>query len=185
MLPMKPNRRDVLKSIGCGIAASLLNAGQALACKALFSCPAPDIADKSNPSFDIFYRLSQWVTCREELDLDIARKFYDVLQNEPWGKEHISRTYLKIREAAETRKGETNVPQLMQDKTLDETETWFVSHLLTTYYLGVYYHEEREDTRLFYEEALMHDAIEGLAPIRLSGSTPFGEWNGKPPGVTE
>ena len=180
---MKLYRRDFLIKMGTGILAGLFTSTQAHAFQALFKSTAPEIQDKNNPSFDIFYRLCQWVTYRENLDKEIAKKVYDIFLVEPWGKHHISSTYTTLKKAIEKDKDKTDIAALLKDKKIKDGEAWFISHLMVTWYLGVYYHEKMPDQRIMYEEALMHEAIEGIAPIRLVGSTPYGDWYDIPKGI--
>ena len=43
-------------------------------------------------------------------------------------------------------------------------ERWFVSHLVSIWYLGVYYHEQRSIQRITSDGALMYEAVRGLLP---------------------
>ena len=91
--------------------------------------------------------------------------------NEPWGAEHISGAYRKLRQ-------QPNESATVEK--LTEGEGWFVSHLLTTWYLGVYYHEKRPTQRVTYEHALMFDAVKDWLPIPLLESTGPGNWQKSP-----
>ena len=61
-------------------------------------------------------------------------------------------------------------------------QAWFTSHLLSTWYLGIYYHEQRPTRRVAYETALMFDAIRGRLPIPFVEATGFGVWS-EPPDI--
>jgi hypothetical protein len=162
---MNINRRKVILSMGSGLAVLLLSSGKALSAATLFSGPYPDVSDVDNPSFEVFYRLSQWVTCEEKLDLDIAKKLYKIFQKEPWGKQHISRSYLALKAALSTTKDKTLIPTLIRDKALGEGESWFVSHLLITWYLGAYYHESTGPIRVTHDGALMWGAVNDITAV--------------------
>lgn len=170
---------------GYGIALALLNAGlragTALALdKSTFAglpgTPAPD-----NPSFDVFYHLSRMLTCRDKLDDAVARKMFALFQEEPWGKQHISRCYTKIKTALQDRADRVTMPDLISEAIFDEGEAWFAGHLLMTWYLGAYYHERTEPIRVTWEGALMWDAVDDITGIPgVSGGEPD-FWAGTPP----
>jgi Membrane bound FAD containing D-sorbitol dehydrogenase len=128
------------------------------------------------PEFDEFLALSQIVLMRSNLDKAGARKLYDVFVEEPWGPKHIGHAYAVLRrELAQTRRHGGAVGPLSLSR-LEDGERWFVKHLLTTWYLGVYYHAERPTQRLLYDEALMFDAIRGVIPVPFLEATGFGAW---------
>ena len=166
--------------VGAGLALMLLTSGQATAATVLLQKPLPDVPDPDNPSFEVFHRLSLWVTCRGELDEELSHRVYKIFQEEPWGKQHISRSFLGLKEALTTASPQATIPQLIRDKVLGEGETWFVSHLLMTWYLGVYYHERTEPLRVTHTGALMWDAIEDITgvPGLTGGETGF--WAARP-----
>ncbi len=162
-----------MQSLGYGMAMSLLGSAAANACNILAPQALPVLEAEDNPSFEVFLRLSQWVTCRPELDENVARAHFKVFQNEPWGKEHISRCFLKVKAAVETNAVQVSVPKMLKDEAFDGGEAWFIGHLLTTWYLGAYYHERTEPIRVTYEGALMWDAVADIAGIPgISGGEP-------------
>jgi hypothetical protein len=67
---------------------------------------------------------------------------------------------------------------------LDDGEKWFINHLLTTWYLGIYYHEQRPMQLISREKALIFDAARGAIPIPLFEATGFGAWV-DPPDIKE
>ena len=182
---MTLHRRDMLIQMGSGILLSLFTTTDALAFRALFNTSEfPELPDQNNPSFDVFYRLSQWLTYREELDRDVAQRMFKVFQDEPWGKQHISRVYTKLKTAIQNSKDKTDISALITDKYFDDGESWFLSHLIYTWYIGIYYHDERPVQRITYEDALMFEAAGDWLPVPFLDHTPFGEWS-KPPESTE
>lgn len=106
---------------------------------------------------------------QDNLDGDTARRLYDVFMKEPWGVEHMTGLYAKLQSALAGKKQE-----------LTEGEKWFSGHLLTTWYLGVYYHESSPPLRLAYDTALMFRAGDGVIPVPLVESVSYGDWAKKP-----
>jgi hypothetical protein len=133
------------------------------------------LADKA--SLEVFRVLSNVITLQDDLDPDATKRMYEVFSAEPWGPEHMLRVYNKIRAAL----GDKMRPA-MKDKSwqFDEGEKWFAGHVLTTWYLGIYYHNERPTQRVTYEHALMFRSLRGIIPIPLFENTPFGEWANPP-----
>lgn len=177
------NRRETVAAIAAGILTELLAPG-GRAAAAAEDMPAmlaelPRIDDPENPSFDVFYRLSQWVTCRPDLSREDSRILYPVFMKEPWGTKHISTAFAEIRDALTGRTPPPALPEIITSGALGEGEAWFVKHLLTTWYLGIYYHETG-DRRLLYEGALMFEAIADTHPIPGFSDREYGFWAEKP-----
>ena len=144
------------------------------------SLPAWD----EKPSLETFRALSTLVTLHDDLDEDACADMHKVFLDEPWGAEHIVRLYRKIRQALEKGVTREKSPGMKDaDWKLDDAEKWFAEHLLTTWYLGIYYHQERPTRRITYENALMFAAIEGVLPIPLIEPVGFGNWSEPPPGA--
>ncbi|MEX2128375.1 MAG: sugar dehydrogenase complex small subunit [Xanthobacteraceae bacterium] len=136
------------------------------------------------PSYEVFLALSQIVLMREKLDEEIARRLFAVFSNEPWGLKHIGHAYAVLRdELAHTGTAERAAPISLAR--LGDGERWFVGHLVTTWYLGVYYHEERPTQRITYAGALMFDAVEGLLPVTYFESVGYGSWVEPPAAARE
>lgn len=135
-------------------------------------------------TFGEFFALSQIVLLRSELNERGARRLYEVFLEEPWAGKHIGHAYKLLRE--ELIKHYRNVGDRgpVDFSRLETGERWFVDHLVTTWYLGVYYHQERPTRRILYEEALMFDAIRGTMPIPFLESTGFGAW-AEPPSTDD
>lgn len=119
------------------------------------------------------------VTCHDDLDRSVSDRLYPVFMEEPWGPKHIATAYAVIH-AAVPPDGLTCEP--VHRVSLDTGEAWFVEHLVTTWYLGVYYHAERPTRRLLYEEALMFGPVADLLPIPLIEAVPYGDWSVPPAG---
>jgi len=144
----------------------------------------PESSYFGTPSYDVFLALSKLVTCRETLNEDVARKMYPLFLDEPWGPEHIRSTYMALRSAVLAQAAKREMPELVEGASLREAERWFVSHLLATWYLGIYNHHERPTQRITYEGALMYDALQGAIPVWFSGERTPGYWT-EPPNATE
>ena len=124
------------------------------------------IKDALKPSLEVFAALCSMVTLHDKLDPTALAHMYALFMDEPWAPEHISHTYLKL--AAKL----NNAPA----EPFDEGEAWFISHLLTTWYLGIYYHEQRPTQRVLYEKALMFEAVKDIVPVPLVDATGFAGW---------
>jgi|SRR5688572_14398444 hypothetical protein len=142
----------------------------------------PPVGNPFSPSYEVFLALSQIMVLRTKLDEEIARKLFAVFSDEPWGPKHIGHAYAVLRsELAQAGAGSGTTPVSVSG--LGEGERWFVSHLVTTWYLGVYYHEQRPTQRITYAGALMFDAVRGLLPITYFESVGYGKWINPPDGV--
>jgi hypothetical protein len=132
------------------------------------------------PSFDEFLALSQIVLVRSQLSTDAARRLHKVFLEEPWGPKHIGHAYAILRDELVShyrtpgQRGEISLSRL------EAGERWFIGHLLTTWYLGIYYHEQRPTQRLLYRDALMFDVIRGTLPIPFLENVGFGAWSDPP-----
>ena len=179
-MSIRLDRREMLIGLGRSIAAALLAPAGASAVLAgetedLLKLPVPRLDDPDNPPFAVFHRLCQWVTCRRDLDEAKVRTLYPIFRSEPWAAKHISTAYADLGKALERNGPNTSVPQLIAEGALDGPEEWFVSHLLTTWYLGVYYYEGVE-FRVFYEDALMFEAISDFRPVPGLSNWDYGYW---------
>jgi len=138
--------------------------------------PGPD----DDPSLEVFLALSKLICLRTSLDMPTAERMYALFMDEPWGPHHIRSSYRQILRLA-GRPPYTTPPaggEMLAG--LGEGQAWFASHVLTTWYLGIYYHQERETRRVAYETALMYEAVRGLQPIPLVQATGFGAWTRLP-----
>ena len=140
----------------------------------------PDSSHIGPPSYDQFLALSKIVTVKETLDDEVARKMFKVFMDEPWGPEHIKSTYRALHASTLASAGNQDMPELLEGVKLTKGERWFVSHMLTTWYLGVYYHEDRSDQRITYEGALMYEALQGAMFPWFTGERTPGYWTETP-----
>jgi hypothetical protein len=181
---MDRNRRALVLGITDAILGAALGSPatrSALAAETahVLAQPLPALTDRARPSFDVFLALSRLVTCRARLDPAAARKMYPVFMEEPWGPKHIATAYEGLRKALARAPGPCSAPELIGAGALGKGERWFCAHLLTTWYLGIYYHE-RKTVRLLYDDALMWESVRGLTTIPGLTGGPPGYWT-KPP----
>jgi hypothetical protein len=115
------------------------------------------------PSFDDFLVLSRALLKRDQLDLPVARKIYDTILAEPWGPQHIA-TLLHT------------VQSKPANGDLTPDEKWFASHVLTTWYTGIYFYEHRDEQRMSFAVALMYDAVRTVMPTPFSASSGYAAW---------
>jgi hypothetical protein len=133
------------------------------------------------PTLEVFTEVSKLVTLRDALDAETCKRMYAVFLDEPWGPEHILRLYEKISAALKHGVDKRKRPSLKAAAwDFDDGEKWFASHLLTTWYLGVYYHEERPTQRVAYETALMFEPTRGLLPVPFVDALGYGAWQERP-----
>jgi hypothetical protein len=185
LMHIRVSRRQlaaVLTLTACGGAAAFLSIRPD---RTHFTLTLPPAGDPNNPTLEIFEALCRLVLAREHLDITLTQRMYEVFADEPWGRKHIGHAYAALREAIareawSPRSGDT--PPLAR---LDPGERWFVSHLVTTWYLGIYYHEQRPTQRITHDGALMYTALKDLAPVPYVEGYGFGRWADPPPPVSE
>jgi hypothetical protein len=136
-----------------------------------FKNSALTVADTNHPSLEIFVALSAIITLRDNLDKESTERMYAVFMDEPWGPQHIASVYTKMQQ---------KLDNPSQESIFTEGEAWFTSHLLTTWYLGIYYHAQRPTQRVLYEHALMFDALRSSHPVPYIDATGFGNWTQPP-----
>ncbi len=141
--------------------------------------PAAGSADHP-PSFEVFLALSQLVTQRQLLDEATARRMYPLFLDEPWGAHHIYTTYTQLLALLITPAELPRHAHPALAGKLGTGQAWFASHLLTTWYLGIYYHERTAPVRVAHSEALMYDLVHPYIPRRFDEGGVFGAW-GDPP----
>jgi hypothetical protein len=171
------SRRTILKTLlalGAGGVSLVYRDTLAAADNRRIALPA---GGAKEATLEVFTALSAIVTLHDDLDSDAAARMHKIFMDEPWGPDHIVRSYNKLRAALGNKSRAVLTEPSWQ---LDEGERWFVGHLLTTWYLGIYYHNERPTQRVTYEHALMFAPVRGVIPIPFFENTPFGEWADPP-----
>ena len=173
-------RRQIVKSlIALGVGGTLLWYWESL--------PGDDhdtitvIGGDGKPTLEIFAFLSTIVTLRDDLNPVMMKRMYDIFLDEPWGADHMLRCYRKIAKAL-PRKGSAAKRLPLQNSSwqFDKGEKWFLSHLLRTWYTGIYSNEERPSQTVSYEHALMFAVTKGCVPIPFLDATGFGKWASPP-----
>jgi hypothetical protein len=96
--------------------------------------------------------------------------------DEPWGKEHIVSCYKKLLVLLDTsRLVYPPYTDQVREK-LSASEKWFISHLLTTWFVGVYYHESTPAKRILYQQALMFQSLQNDYPTPFIEKVGYGGW---------
>lgn len=139
---------------------------------------APAVAD----DLDTFIRLCVIVTGVERLDRETAARILELIRAEPWGKEHLAQIGAKLLPSGKplppTRE------KLLNPERFNEGERWFIGHLLTTWFTGIYYHQQGNHV-VTYRNALMHVALEDVRPVPGHCNGTFGFWSAPPAGVVQ
>jgi hypothetical protein len=138
----------------------------------------PAIAVPDRPTVQEFLNLSEILTGVGDLDPDTARRIYALIMAEPYGPQHVSRVYERIRAAIAGDPGKTR-EQILDPKAFGSGERWFIGHLLVTWYTGVYYHAVG-NRRVAFEAALMHRALADMRPPPTSCGDAPGYWAAPP-----
>jgi hypothetical protein len=133
-------------------------------------------------TMEVFSALSAIVTLRDNLDAETTKRMYKVFMDEPWGPDHILRLHKKLSDVIASGLDPKELSLKDGKWQLDDGEKWFASHLLATWYLGVYYHEKRPTQRIAYETALMFDTTRGIIPVPFVDAAGYGAWIGVPEG---
>lgn len=179
---LNPSRRKLLGILlRSGVAVLTAHTGQqATAGAHVLPHALPDPAGHEPGAYPIFLALSYLVTLRPQLDEALARRMHPLFLDEPWGAHHIQSTYAQLLALL------ANDPPLASHPhhALGSGQAWFARHLLTTWYLGVYYHERMPPQRIVHAEALMFDAAQPGYPLPFINGTGFSEWRTPPPGRT-
>lgn len=139
----------------------------------------PPAERSTTPSFETFLALSRIVLIKADLDEAAARKMYDLFMTEPWGPKHLRTAYGALRETF-IKRDQHGGQGMIAQTALPEGERWFISHLVTTWYVGVYYHPERPSKWITLHGAMLYRAVHGLVPKPYLESVGFGRWANPP-----
>ena len=120
-------------------------------------------------SFEVFVEYIEKVFGFDHLDANMSKRIYHLIQDEPWGMDHLQRVVEKSR----------NVSGASILTGLDEGEHWFLGHVLTTWVTGIYYHDSA-NVVVSYEHALMHEGLASIRPIPGLSTEKFGFWHQRP-----
>lgn len=131
--------------------------------------------------FDVFYRFCQLVTAQVDLDLDVARSIYDLNQEEPWGIFHASSIYRKIVSNKPVIGPAPTLPNMIENDEFSEGEEWYLTHLMTTWLMGIYYHESKtEPVRVSFNAPLMRQVVADFIPVPGASEFAPGYWAHNP-----
>lgn len=155
-------RRQLLKGIAAALGLPVYHATA--------FAESLDSATSTAVPFDDFVRFSRNITGHRQLDLQTARKIFDIFADEAWGMDHLKRVHDKLISGPHTDSALAS---------FDKGEHWFLGHFLTTWITGIYYHSSG-NKMVSYEHALMHEAFEHIRPIPGLSEQEFGFWS-KPP----
>lgn len=178
MTQIDVNRRTLLAALLKGAVTTVAAhywTGLATADSTL-TIPGPEADAAGEASFAMFHALSRIVTLREHLDESAARRMYPLFMEEPWGAHHIHSTYTQLLGLIGQADRKQGIPFELTKGGLGKGQAWFADHLLTTWYLGVYYHARMPPLRVAYTEAIMFDAVAPTLPQRFVEGTGFGAW---------
>jgi len=127
-------------------------------------------------SFSHFEELSKFLTFSVYLNPDLSHEIYKLISEEPWGTQHLHQVYSKIYEM--NKKG-ISINEILKPKSFNKGEAWFISHLLMTWYTGIYFHT-KINKAISFQHALMYRKLSHIRqPPTYCGGTP-GFW-AKPP----
>lgn len=130
-------------------------------------------------SSEVFFALSQIVLMEADLDRGLAQRLHELFSAEPWGPQHVASCYSALR-ATFLARGRRGGQQAIARATLSSGESWFISHLVTTWFVGIYYHAERPVSWLTLHDAMMYRPVRDLLPVRYVESVGFGNWAAPP-----
>lgn len=172
---------DVLRrSVVCGLISLLFV--QAIPCLAVDELSSEDL-DKNAVDLNAFMRLSENLTGVFGLDQETALKILELIRAEPWGENHLAQIGRRVLPVF------SDIPlstaarqQLFDSRRFSEGERWFIGHLLTTWFIGIYYHQTG-DHLIDYRGALMHVALQDIRSIPGHCDGVFGFWSEPPAGA--
>lgn len=175
------SRRELLAILSCGLGiagctGSYLSSTHP---QDTLKIELPRNTDPENPGLDVFIALSKLITLKENLDHPTAEKIHRLVLEEPAGAHHLSSSYDILCSAFLDSKHKAATYSPYQAR-LDAGQQWFISHLLTTWYLGIYYHADRQTVRVTYEKSLMFDAVDFFYPIPMMEALTYGAWGAAP-----
>jgi len=127
------------------------------------------------PSFDTFLLLSKILTAKSDLNLEFAKKIYETFLTEPWSAKHFNTVIQVIRRVSDDNGGGFDLHVAMKEEQFEKNERWFISHLLFTWFTGVYYYTGR-DKRLSFQYALIHEVLADIHTTPTFSKQSHGFW---------
>lgn len=133
---------------------------------------------------DVFLRLAQSLTGSEELTSNFTAQFLPYFLDEPWGEKHIRTAFQIIDDnAPPALQGPGGVVELLSEEAFPAGEKWFLNHLATTLYTGVYYHERIRPVQVTTSGALVWDIVDDLVTRPGQAGLVPGYWAEPPIGA--
>lgn len=178
------SRRAVSKHIAAGAAFAFFSGHKALAEAAKSVATTleglgPVAETMTRPIAEQFWVLSRLVTGRDGLSRKNAERMFPLFAAEPWGENNVSALLRKTLDGLSDPRLPNTVSELMDIGLLDEDQLWFATHLMTTWYLGIYYFEGREE-RVLYEDALMWEVVADFVQVPGFSEQEYGYWTNPP-----
>ena len=138
------------------------------------------IENEDHISLEKFFWLSQIITKQNNLDEQTSRKIYQLIMDEPYGNEHLINVFTRFQQ--QTIGG--NARNIMvRASDFSDSEQWFISHLMLTWYTGVYFHDSGHHN-VTLKHALMYNKISNfLSPPTYCSGAP-GSWKDPPVSLT-
>jgi len=158
MYPKHHTRRSFIKNtlkIALLVSASLYGFTPAIA--------SLDVS--THTAFQDFLIVCSHLTQEPKRNLSFSYPAFKSVHKEPWGKEHIQSCAEKIKN---------------NNNDFTDGEQWFLGHVLTTLYLGVYYHQDMPTKRVLYDDAMMFRATQDIAPTPFIQALGQNAWTTKP-----
>jgi hypothetical protein len=136
-------------------------------------------AANSQELLPVLIYIGKLLTGSDRLDTEFAQEVLDLINIEPWGKEHLSQLAEKLAITADHPSVSlSDVSALLKPERYSDGERWFINHLLTTLLTGIYYHQSGNRV-VSYQHALMFSVL--VAPHGQCGGE-FGFWSVVPVG---
>ncbi len=112
------------------------------------------IEHEDHISLEKFLWLSQIITKQNNLDEQTSRIIYQLIMNEPYGNEHLKNVFARFKQHQAI--ADNDGDMMVSTAGFSDGEQWFISHLLITWYTGVYYHDKGNEF-ITIQNALMYD----------------------------
>jgi hypothetical protein len=125
-----------------------------------------------------FHNLSKWICCRHELNLEDTKKIFSVFEKEPYVKEHMKRSFQLIKDKYIINSESTDFKSIWSEIPEQDGIKWFIGHVFTTWYLGIYYYEGIEPQKILHETSLMYLDMHDLGTVPFINPIGYAAWAG-------
>lgn len=135
------------------------------------------IENEDHISLEKFFWLSQIITKQNNLDEQTSRIIYQLIMDEPYGNEHLKNVFARFKQHQAIADNDRDM--MVSTSGFSEGEQWFMSHLLLTWYTGIYFHT-RGNFSVSLKNALMYQLQSDYrqAPTYCGGKPGF--WSEAP-----